>query len=503
MQLLTPKQIHEWDAYTIAHEPVASIDLMERAARKCTDFIIENDFAASRVKIFCAKGNNGGDGLAIARQLIEAGIYCAVYILEFGALGTEDFQVNLHRLHQLTTNIYFLQAKEFFPLIEKNDLVVDALFGSGLNRPLENLSAELVNHINQSSAKIISIDVPSGMFIDKSSKSNTIVKAAYTLSFQSMKLCFLAAENADYFGEVIILDICLHPGYLKNTEIAFQLVSKKQISSFIQPRKKFSHKGTFGHALLIAGSKGKMGAAVLAAKGCLRSGVGLLTIDVPETSLNVLQTSVPEAMCITRDENIEWDNYSSTGIGPGIGTNEDAANLLMQTLQQYNKPMVIDADALNITASKKELLELIPAGSIITPHPKEFERLFGKTENDFLRMELAISESKKYPFIIILKGHYTLTAYNGKGWFNTTGNAAMATGGSGDTLTGIITSLLAQGYPSLSAALAGVYIHGYAGDLAKNILSSETLIASDIAEYIGRSLYQLSKKENGDNADDF
>ena len=495
MQLLSANQIHQWDAFTIEHEQIASIDLMERAAHACTNFIFEHNYNEQVIKIFCAKGNNGGDGLAIARQLIEAGTEPSVYILEFGAPGTEDFQMNLHRLHQLTKNIHFIQAEEFFPPIEQSDIIIDALYGSGLNRPLKDLSAALVEYINYCGAIILSIDVPSGMFIDKSSAGNIVIKASHTLSFEATKICFLFAENAEYFGEVTILNIGLHHDFLKKIETVYSIVSKKDIAKNIQARKKFSHKGNYGHSLLVAGSKGKIGAAVLAAKACLRAGTGLLTVHVPLIGLNVVQSSISEAMCITEDEEIDFTKYSAIGVGPGIGTTTASATLVENILHAYRSPMVIDADALNIISGKKDLLNAIPPDSILTPHPKEFERLFGKTNNDFERAQLAIDVSKQYNFIIVLKGHYTLIAYNGKGIFNTTGNAAMATGGSGDVLTGIVTSLLAQGYNPLQAALSGVYIHGYAGDLAISLLSTNILLASEIAEYIGQSLYALTHSE--------
>src|SRR6478672_1133396 len=236
MKLLSSLQIHEWDAYTIEHEPVASIDLMERAARRCTDYIIDRQLIRDHIKIFCGKGNNGGDGLAIARQLIEAGMQPVIYILEFGAKGTEDFQMNLHRLHELTSEIYFIQSKEFFPEINEKDLVIDALFGSGLNRPLKDLSAELVLYINGSNASVIAIDVPSGMFIDKSSKGNAVIRATYTLSFQSLKLCFLVPENAEFFGTVEILDIGLHGGFLQRVDTVYELLAKEQVQSCFKPR---------------------------------------------------------------------------------------------------------------------------------------------------------------------------------------------------------------------------------------------------------------------------
>ncbi len=491
MKLLSSQQIHEWDVYTIEHEPVASIDLMERAARRCTDYIIDQQLIHEHIKIFCGKGNNGGDGLAIARQLIEASMQPVIYILEFGAKGTEDFQTNLHRLHQLTAEIYFIQSKEFFPEINRNDLVIDALFGSGLNRPLQNLSAELVQHINQFDARVVAIDVPSGMFIDKSSKGNDVIKAKYTLTFQSLKLCFLVAENAELFGVVETLDIGLHPVFLETVDTAFQLITKEEIQSYLKPRTPFSHKGNYGHALLVAGNKGKMGAAVLAARACSRTGVGLLTVSVPETGLNIMQTAFPEAMCITRDETIEWSKYSSIGTGPGLGTQDDTKQLLQLILQNYTQPIVIDADALNIIAADKQLLQSIPAGAVLTPHPKEFERIFGSAENDFKRIELVLQLSLQYSFIIVLKGHYTFIAYSGKGWFNTTGNPGMATGGSGDVLTGIITSLLAQHYDPLQAALTGVYLHGLAADIAIAQQSLQSLLPSDIIIAIGEGYNAL------------
>lgn len=491
MKLLSPQQIHEWDAYTIEHGPISSLDLMERAATKCTSFILEKNLAVSPVKIFCGKGNNGGDGLAIARQLIETGIEPVVYILEFGARGTDDFQVNLHRLHQLTSNIFFIQSEEYFPTIEKDDLVIDALFGSGLNRPLMDLSAALVKHINNANALVLAIDVPSGMYINKSCKGDTVIKAGYTLTFQTTKLCFLLAENAELFGKVQVLDIGLSPQFLQESDTIFELVTKEKITASIKPRANFSHKGNFGHALLIAGNKGKMGAGLLAAKACLRSGAGLVTLQVPESSLNIVQTALPEAMCTIREEQTEWQKFTTLGAGPGLGTKEDAKTTLAQALNNFNKPSVFDADALNIFSEQKEQLEKIPAGSVITPHPKEFERLFGRFDNEMDRLNKAIQLSTQYNFVIVVKGHNTLVASHGRGWFNNTGNAGLAKGGSGDILTGIITAFLCQGYDGLTAAISGVYIHGLAADLALQQQSQESMLASDIIERLGEAFYEV------------
>ncbi len=494
MKILNAQQIQQWDAYTIQQEPIASIDLMERAADACTKWLMNHQLVQNPVRIFCAKGNNGGDGLAIARQLLASGVNVSVYILEFGAKGTVDFQINLHRLHALTTDINFIQSETFLPAIHKNDLIIDALYGSGLNRPLTGLNADTVNHINASGATIISIDVPSGMYLDKSSAGNPVIKAKYTLSFQSFKLCFLMAENAAFFGEVEILNIGLHPDFLGTIDTIYEMVSPEKIASIHKTRKNFSHKGTYGHALLIAGNKGKMGAALLAARACLRSGVGLLTCNIPDALMSVIQTSVPEAMAVLREEKTTMDPFSTIGIGPGIGTGKDSEALLEQILLHYKKPVVIDADALNILGHHKDWLQRIPAGSVLSPHPKEFDRVFGDSANDFERLQKAMDISQTYPFVLILKGHYTLIAFNGKGIFNTTGNAGMATGGSGDVLTGILTGLLAQNYTGFDAAVLGVYLHGLAGDLALKQQSVESLLPSDIITHLGKAFQSISKK---------
>jgi len=496
MKLLTPSQIHQWDAYTIEHEPTTSLALMERAASKCTEFILEKHLTPHTIKIFCGKGNNGGDGLVIARQLLQNGLQPLVYILEFGARGTDDFQANLHGLHQLSADIIFIQAAAFLPAIDETDIVVDALYGSGLNRPLEGLSAALVEHINNSKATVISIDVPSGMYIDKSSKGATVIKATYTLTFQTTKICFLLAENAEYFGDVTVLDIGLIAQFLQEVQTTFQLITKQQVASSIKPRNSFANKGNYGHALLVAGNTGKMGAALMASKACLRSGAGLVTLNIPAASLNIVQTALPEAMCALREDDIEWEKFTTIGIGPGLGTKEDAATVLQKVLQQFKKPVVIDADALNILSTENDWLQQIPAGTIITPHPKEFERLFGKFENEMDRLNKAIEVSGQHDIVIVLKGHHTLVAYKGNGWFNTTGNAGMAKGGSGDILTGIITAFLAQGYTGLNAAIAGVYMHGLAGDLTLQHQSQESMLATDIIENLGGAFYETTSKDN-------
>jgi len=499
MKILNAEQIRAWDQYTIEHEPISSIDLMERAATKCFEWLEDNSWFVHSFSIFCGKGNNGGDGLAIARMLAGRGCTVSVNILEFGHRGTDDFQSNLAKLHQYpAVAIHFIQDETNFHSFHEETVIIDALFGSGLSRPLDGITAKLVDHINDSGSTIIAIDVPSGMAVDQSSKGNTIINANYTLSFQCYKPAFLVAENAAFIGEVVILDIGLLPGFLPTVVANFELIERSLARSIYKPRNRFSHKGNFGHALIIAGSYGKIGAATLSGKACLRSGVGLLTCFIPKCGYEVLQTALPEAM-IRTDTNSSMitkvdddvSKYDSIGIGPGLGTASETRAAVKEFVSTYIKPTVIDADALNSLSMEKSLPTL-PSHSIITPHPKEFERLFGKCKNDFERIEKALSNAKVLNCVIVLKGHHTFIATpGGKGYFNSTGNAGMATAGSGDVLTGMITGLLAQVYFSEEASILAVYLHGLAGDIAANEYAQEAMVAGDIIENIGNAFKQL------------
>jgi len=500
MEILSAAQIRDWDAYTIREEPVQSIELMERAAAGCFSWLEKQGYLRRSFFIYCGKGNNGGDGLALARLLAARDCTVTVFILEFGHLGSEDFQANLARLHQTQVEIRFIQGEENFHPIEPDAILIDALYGSGLNRPLEGVSARLAEYLNQSGNPIISIDIPSGIFADQSSKDHPSIRASHTLSFQCYKPAFLVAENEPSTGEVHILDIGLHPGYLQEVKSDLELSAPALIRSIYRPRKNFAHKGSFGHALLVAGSYGKMGAATLSARACLRGGAGLLTCHIPRCGYSILQTALPEAMILTdEDEKINtslpWDltGYSSIGIGPGIGTGARTKNLLEDLLRRYPKSLILDADALNILARDPFLFTLLPPYSILTPHPKEFERLFGPAANDFARLELAREKAKEYQCVIVLKGHHTFIAMpGGKGYFNSTGNSGMAKGGSGDVLTGILTALLAQGYSAGETAILGVYLHGLAGDLAAEVFSRESMLPSDLTEQLGRAFSLIS-----------
>jgi NAD(P)H-hydrate epimerase len=500
MKIFSAEQFRSWDAFTVEHEPITSVELMERAAQACVNWMVTKEWEGKPIKVFCGKGNNGGDGLAIARLLIDQGYYVEVYILEFGKQGSDEFQQNLQRLHNITDELHFLQSQEQFPFLQTKDIIIDALFGTGLNKPLHGLSAELIRHINDSGATVISIDVPSGLFIDDSSADNTIIQANYTLTFQSLKLGLLLQDNASYIGEIKLLHIGLHPEFLKKEEASFELVEAGFIKQIYRPRNRFAHKGHFGHALIAAGSWGKIGAAILAAKACLRSGVGLLTCYIPSCGYGVMQTSVPEAMVVSDNNPMilasmpeDLKKYSAIGIGPGIGTDPATENFLSKLIAVCKKPMVLDADALNCLALQKEVLTSLPPYSILTPHPKEFDRLFGKHNSDFERITTARNKAMELQIIILLKGHHTFIATPlGACYFNSTGNAGMAKGGCGDVLTGILTSLLAQGYEPVHAAIFGVYLHGLAGDLAAQTLSMEPMLPSDLTLFLSGAFKEIS-----------
>ncbi|MEO5681417.1 MAG: NAD(P)H-hydrate dehydratase [Chitinophagaceae bacterium] len=498
MLILSAKQIHDWDAYTIRNKPISSVDLMETAANRCLQWLQQNGYLQQAFHIFCAKGNNGGDGLAIARLLAGKGIKVCVSIIELGQMGTADFQTNLARLHQTDAVITYIQSAEHFPSIPKTHIIIDALFGTGLNRPLQDLPAALVTYINNYVSQVISIDIPSGLLADDTSAGYPIVKAVHTLSFQCLKMAFMMAENELYTGHVQVLDIGLLDNYPAGINYEAVLVEEEIIKAMYRPRQRFSHKGTYGHAALVAGSYGFMGAATLAANACLRAGAGKLTCHIPRCGYSIMQVAAPEAMSKTTSglhyvEGVDHpEQYDAVGIGPGMGLHESHAQLLETLFSACTKALVVDADALNVLAKHPHLLTKIPPFSILTPHPAEFERLFGKAGNDFARMRLAREKAKEYQLIIIVKGHRTFIAMpGGNGFFNSTGNPGMATGGSGDTLTGILTALLAQQYPPEQAALLGVYLHGLAGDYAAARLSEEAMIAGDIVQHLGDAFRKL------------
>ena len=486
MKIFSISQVRALDAYTIEHEPVASIDLMERAAQAIFEAYAKSFDLQRPVLIVAGPGNNGGDALALARILVWVKSDVRVLLLHNGKLSA-DCETNLRQLRNLKAEIITEITDSFvFPNINKETVIVDGIFGSGLSRPAEGIFAEAIDHINRSGCEVLSIDVPSGLNGELNPDiSVPIVKATRTFTLQFPKLAFLLPETGIFAGNWSVLDIGIHPEAISQTETRYFYIKKKDIQPKIKIREKFSHKGTYGHVLIFAGSRDMAGAAVLSSVAALRSGAGLVTVHSASCNRIILQTAVPEVIfesdnnknCISEFRDLT--KFNAIAIGPGIGQTSETPSFLKNILSAYSNPVVLDADALNIIAANNELLHFIPENSILTPHPKEFERLFGKSTNSYDRLQKASTIAQTHKIIIILKGAHTqIFMPNGKIYFNSTGNAGMATAGSGDVLTGIMAGLLAQGYQPQDAALTGVFLHGLAADLIPE--TEETMLASDI-----------------------
>ncbi|MBO0358239.1 NAD(P)H-hydrate dehydratase [Hymenobacter sp. BT186] len=502
MKILSADQTRAADQATIKAEGIRSDELMERAASAFSDWLMDrlSLLTPHEVHIFCGPGNNGGDGLAVARHLHLAGYAVQVWLLPADKYSP-DFTVNRQRLPTEVLCTHLKPKK--LPSVSPKATVVDALFGTGLSRPLAGLAAEVVEHLNDSKATIYAIDLPSGLFTDAPQPSESaVVQAQYTVGFELPKLAYLLPQNARFVGEWEVLPIGLNTEFIHNTDVDNHFVNTAFLTGRYPKRPKFAHKGTFGHALLLAGSYGKVGAAVLAARACLHGGVGLLTVRTPAVGYTILQTAVPEAMALTDPatdfvtELPDLKPYAAAGIGPGLGQEESTANVLCQLLRkaaEASLALVIDADALNILGTHRELLDDLPPNALLTPHPKEFERLTEPAHDDYHRLELLRDFCARHRCYCVLKGAYTaLGTPEGPLYFNSTGNPGMGTGGSGDVLTGLLLALRAdQRLSPLDAALLGIFAHGRAGDLAAQQTGEAGLIAGDIVRFIGPALAEL------------
>ena len=501
MKLYNAKQIYKADQISIKKEEIVSSELMERAAIQLFNWIhLRMQGAPVKIHLFCGIGNNGGDGIALARHLLDHGYDISVYVINYSEKRSKDFLINLDRLKARKYWPKFMSSDDELPEIGKDDIIVDGIFGIGLNRTPDDWVAKVIQHLNKSEAFILSIDIPSGLFIDQGSENlEAIIKSNYVLSFQSPKLVFFLPQTGPFIEQWEVLDIGLDPEYLKATETDYELIGKNEVLSVYKPREKYAHKGTYGHALIVGGSYGKIGAVCLATNAALRAGSGLVTAYVPKIGYSILQTSLPEVMVITDSneetiEKIEFDLEPTViGIGIGMGTNEKTVTGFTDFLNKNKKPLVIDADALNILSKNKTLLKIIPENTILTPHPKELERLIGAWKDDFEKLDKVKEFSKKYKCIVVIKGAHTIVVNNNKGYVNITGNPGMATAGTGDVLTGIITGLLAQGYAALNAAIFGVYLHGKAGDIAVESTGYQSLVASNLIESLGSAYLDLFK----------
>jgi len=493
MKIFSAQQIRDWDQYTMRQEPVSSLDLMERAAKACFE-AINALYPGMGFQILCGPGNNGGDGLALARMLKESGRSVQLFHPGVENLSAEN-AYNLDRWLRDGNKVQDLSA--FHPDPGNREVFVDALFGTGQDRPLQGVYREAAEKINEVNCPVVSIDLPSGLYADSSSLGNPVVNANHTLSFQVMKLALLMPENESFTGQVHLLDIGLSREYYDNTPTKNHFMLEEDIRGLLPQRQRFAHKGDFGTALLLAGRMGMMGAALMAGRACLRSGAGKLVCHVPADAVGIVHVALPEAICHPDDSKFMLENmpdlepYQAIGIGPGIGLEEATEKLVRQVLQKATAPLVIDADALNIIA-EEGWQHMFRENMVITPHPGEFRRLFGEFGNDFERMDFCRQLSEKQKICIIFKGHHSfLSTPEGDIHINSTGNPGMAKGGSGDVLTGMLTGFLAQKINWIDACRLGMFVHGRAGDLAKKRQGEHSMLASDIIENIGPALLTI------------
>ena len=502
MKIFLTSQIKELDAKTIKAQDISSSELMDRAAHaafcKIKSYLTIND----KIIIISGPGNNGGDALAIAILLLAEGYNINTVICNFGKSLSDDAKLQLERLKKIKgSKIYFPTTARDLSDIEKPDVIIEGLFGTGLNKSLEGDFAETVFWINKQNIPVISIDLPGGLF-GEDNRDNTainIVHSNHVIGLQFPRISYLLPENEKYIENWEVVDIGIDKKSIDKTETDFYFTGESDVKDLLHKRKRFSHKGSYGKCLLIAGSKGMAGAAILSAKGAIRSGAGLLTVKIPNELYPIIQTSVPEALALTYENGNFWEincisaNWSAIAVGSGLGKGKSKTESLEILLKQKPGKLILDADSLNILSENTYLLEFLPESCILTPHPGEFDRLIGKeSKTGYERLKYAIKFAKNHRIYLILKGAYSacINPY-GQCHFNSTGNPGMATGGTGDVLTGILLSLLAQGYSEEETCVLGTYIHGLCGDLALQNQSLESLVAGDLPENLGKAFNQI------------
>ncbi|MFY7741196.1 MAG: NAD(P)H-hydrate dehydratase [Flavobacterium sp.] len=498
MKIFNAEKIKELDKLTIETQKITSLELMERAALQAFLWLVNHFHDKKTVyHIFCGVGNNGGDGLVIARMLKQNYFEVHVYVVPFSEKFSNDFDSNLERLKECNLTYEVIKADSEFPDIAENHIIIDAIFGIGLTRVMDSWLQLLIQKINYHQSFTVSIDIPSGLFLNQ--KTNLAIHSDVVLTFQLPKLAFYLPDNENFISEIVLLPIDLDKKAIEFIPSNYFYTNLNEIKKRYKPISKFSHKGTQGHVLLIGGCFGKIGAMVLASQAALRSGCGLATVYIPKCGYEILQTATPEAMVITDEDYHKISNIAfnfqpkAIGIGMGIGQDASTATAIFDFLENNSIPLVIDADALNILSEHQEWLNLLPKNSILTPHPKELERLIGTWNDDFDKIEKVKAFAKTYHLVVLIKGAFTLIIDEKNVFVNSSGNQALATGGSGDVLSGMITSFRAQGYSAVDAALLGVYFHGRTADIAMNDMGYEGFIASDITKYLGKVFMELRK----------
>jgi hydroxyethylthiazole kinase-like uncharacterized protein yjeF len=506
--VLGPDALREADAWTIRNEPISSLGLMERAARACADRIMPALAQAGhpQVVVVAGMGNNGGDGLAIARMLSDAGERVHVVRILHREEPSADHLANLHRVRESGIQVSDVASLDQWPLMPDRAWMIDALVGIGLKGPLSGLAADVVRAMNRSACCMVSIDMPSGLMAEGNGDEDPVIRAVRTLTFEVPKLSFLLPENERFVGEWEIIRIGLDADYLHRLPTSHRIAEARDAGDLLVRRGRFAHKGQFGHAYLIAGQEGRMGAAVLAARACCRSGAGLITAHVPRGGLPVMQAALPEAMCTidAASERITGigplEAYTAIGCGPGMGVFSATRSAVRDVLHRWKGPLVLDADALNVLAEERDLLACASAKWVLTPHPKEFDRLAARRfDNGRARLECAGALAAEWGCHIILKGAYSaICKPDASVVFNPTGGPGMARGGSGDALTGVLTSLLAQGLSPYAACLLGTYAHGLAGDIAAGTKGIDGMLTTDLVEALPEAWRSLRARSTKD-----
>ena len=502
IKVLDNEQVRSIDKATIERKSIRSVDLMEQAANACTTWLLNVIPEGADFLVVAGKGNNGGDGLAIARLLWKHGKQVTVIVVDDTGAPSADFNTNLDRWKATSgEDAAVIRSSDAIPARTNRTVVIDAIFGSGLNRTPTGVPAEVISALNAGEGRIIAIDIPSGLFADQTTQDRgTVIRATTTLCLQVPRMAFFLPEYQEFTGDWQLIDIGLDTGALSEASARAFILSHRDIAALLPTRPSTGHKGTFGHALLLAGSRGKAGAAILAAGACLRSGAGLVTVRTPGSCLIPVQTNCPEAMCDPDaeedflDDVIKTERYDAIGAGPGIGTSKQTGNVLKRVIQDHPGPLVLDADALNILAENPTWLAFLPAGTILTPHPGEFARLAGKIADSFDRIQALRDMAKKHNIFVLLKGRFsTIACPDGQLYINPTGNHGMAKGGTGDALTGLITGLLASGLSQMRAVLAGAYIHGLAGDLCARDNHPIGMTSGDLVSYLPAAFREIEE----------
>ncbi|MCC6721202.1 MAG: NAD(P)H-hydrate dehydratase [Bacteroidia bacterium] len=488
LPVYTSEKIKEWDKYTIENEPISSVDLMERAANACTEWIINHISPEYKIIIICGDGNNGGDGLAIGRLLLHY-----KYIIEILISNSEkrssDNYTNLKRIENYNPSLIKVINEESFFKFNQNSVIIDCIFGVGFKPPVDNFWKGVINSINDTGCKIISIDLPSGLPAEPENENEqNIVKAWHTLTFQVPKISLLMPGWGDFTENFTVININLNSDFILQNPTKLNYFTIEDAKKIFIRRNRFSHKGNYGHALLIAGNEGKCGAAIMSSRACIKSGAGLVSCFSNNCCDASIVNSSPEVM--TEKEIFDFDKYSAIGLGCGIGTDKNAVELVEKIIKSAKIPLVIDADAIKIVFENNFIKHT--SNVIITPHPKEFDNIAGQFENSYERFKKASQLAIEMKIIIVLKGANTaIFLPEGSVYFNSTGNPGMATAGSGDVLTGVITSFVSQGYSLTNAAMLGVFIHGMSGDMAAGYNSITGLSATDIIDFLNPVFKEL------------